>query len=306
MTRKGGTMKMKAWHGVALVALSTMAACVPQGDSEGGDAVVAEGAVTPPDAVLEAVWSVDGERLAATWERGGRTVLVGLWGPADETAPAPSSGIPLAEGEAGWATWAPNGLWVAYAAGRPAARDVVRARPDGMGAEPLTQDPADDYDPAYSPDGRRLAFVSTRGGGGPRLFVMDADGGDARLVGDLGGAVRRPMWAPDGRRLAVEVAEEGGAAIYVVNADGTGWGRLGTGHLPAWNQDGAGVTYTENDSLFWRPAMGGARRFLVARARVGRPSPDGRWMAFVRDDSTGAALYLADLTTGAETRITPP
>lgn len=297
-------MKKSLIHALGVGSVAFAAACVATDSDPGGDA---SGATElRADAVLEAVWSADGRRLAVTWVQGERTRLVGFYGPVDGAPPSEGTGLPLADGEAGWASWSRDGLWVAYAAGAEGSREIVRARPDGTGPENLTNHPADDYDPAYSPDGRRLAFVSTRDGGVPRLHVMDADGGEPRLLADLGGAVRRPMWSPDGRRLAVQLTDRGEETVYVVAADGSGWGRMGTGLLPSWIPDGRGVTFTENDSLFWRPSEGGSRRFLAADARAGRPSPDGRWMAFVRGDSLKASLYLADMETGVETRITPP
>ena len=259
----------------------------------------------PAEVVAEAVWSADGRRLAATWIVGDRSRLMGLFGPAEGAPPAEGTGLPLAQGDAGWASWSPDGLWVAYAAGRVGARDIHRARPDGMGAENLTPDPADDYDPAYSPDGSTLVFVSTRGGGTPRLHAVDANGGEARLLADLGGPVRRPMWAPDGRRLAVQVTEAGEEVIYLVSADGKGWGRLGTGTMPAWFSDGERVAYAEHDSIFWRPANGGLRQFVVSGGSAPRPSPAGRWLAFVRTDSASSTLHLLDILTQTETRITP-
>lgn len=278
--------------------------CVPA-PSDSPDAGGATEEAPPVDAVLDAAWSADGRRLAVTWAQGDRSRLVGLFGPHDGAPPAEGSGLPLASGEAGWASWSPDGLWVAYAAGPEGSRDLVRARPDGTGAERLTDDPGDDYDPAFSPDGRTLAFVSTRGGGTPRLHVMDAGGGEARVLADLGGPVRRPSWSPAGRTLAVEVGEAEGPVIYVVTADGSGTGRIGTGKSPAWFPDGRRLVFTENDSLFWRPTDGGLRRLLLPDARAGRPSPDGRWVAFVRGDGTRAGLYLLDTGTGDTTRITP-
>jgi Tol biopolymer transport system component len=268
-----------------------------------------EGARGAPEAraegVAEAVWSADGRRLAATWTDGERSRLMGLFGPAEGAPPTEGTGLPLAQGDAGWASWSPDGLWVAYAAGRAGSRDIHRARPDGMGAENLTPDPADDFDPAYSPDGRTLVFVSTRNGGTPKLHAVDANGGEARLFADLGGPVRRPMWAPDGRRLAVQVTEAGEEVIYLVSADGKGWGRLGTGTMPAWFSDGERVAYAEHDSIFWRPADGGLRQFVMAGGSAPRPSPAGRWLAFVRTDSASSTLHLLDILTQTETRITP-
>lgn len=294
----GNPIRVWAW-GATLLAV----ACVDT-DPTPGDGAAAGVAAPTTDAVEEAVWSADGRRLAATWTRGEDTRLVGLFGPADGVPPGEGTGLPLADGEAGWATWSPEGLWVAYAAGSAGGREVVRARPDGTGAENLTRHAADDFDPAYSPDGRTLAFVSTRDGGTPKLHVMDADGGDVRLLAELGGPVRHPAWAPDGGRLAVQVSEGGGEVIYVVTADGSGSGRVGTGTLPAWFPDGR-ITFTENDSVFSRPGQGGLRRIVVPDARAGRPSPDGRWVAFVRGKAAAAVLYLLDVETGDTTAITP-
>jgi len=287
------------FHAAALLA-TALTAC------GGGDATP-DGAqmAAPVEAVAEAVWSADGGRLAATWTLGDRTRLVGLFGPAEGEPPTEGTGIPLAQGDAGWASWSPDGLWVAYAAGRAGNRDIHRARPDGMGAENLTPDPADDFDPGYSPDGSTLVFVSTRDGGTPKLHTMNAEGGEVRLLADLGGPVRRPMWSPDGQRLAVQVTEGGEDAIYLVSADGRGWGRLGTGTLPAWFSHGERVVYAEHDSIFWRPAGGGLRQLVVAHGTAPRPSPAGRWMAFVRTDSVSSSLYLLDVLSGTETRITP-
>jgi TolB protein len=288
---------------LASCAVLALGSCVAVDSDPGGSESDAPEA---GPAVAEAVWSADGKRLAATWVQGERSRLMGLFGPAEGAPPAEATGLPLAQGDAGWGSWSPDGLWVAFAAGRPGSRDIHRARPDGSGAENLTADAADDFDPAYSPDGRTLVFVSTREGGTAKLFAMGADGGEARLLADLGGPVRRPMWAPDGRRFAVQVTEAGADVIYLVSADGSGWGRLGTGTLPAWFSDGERVAYSEHDSIFWRPASGGLRHFLVADGSAPRPSPAGRWLAFVRSEGASSALYLLDVLAGTETRITPP
>lgn len=311
MARRGMSRAVRLWLGTAVVVASVAAlSCGGAGQDDDGPDEASRAAAeaarrdTERNAVREAVWSADGRRLAVTWTRGRRTHLLGLFGPHDDVPPAESAGLPLAEGEAGWATWAPDGLWVAYTASQGGNREVIRARPDGMGPENLTADPADDFDPAYSPDGRTIAFVSTRSEDTPKLFVMDADGDRPRLLAELAGPVRRPMWAPNGARLAVEVTVAGEKTVAVVAADGSGAESLGPGALPAWSADGARVVCTLGDSLLWRPAGGGAPTLAVPNARAGRPSPDGRWMAFVRGDSLTAALYLADLQTGEETRIT--
>ncbi|MGH7555543.1 MAG: alpha/beta hydrolase family protein, partial [Longimicrobiales bacterium] len=57
--------------------------------------------------------------------------------------------------------------------------------------------------PAWSPDGKWLAFISTRGGKGPQLHVMPTQGGEARVVTTLEGGASGPVWSRDGTRLLV-------------------------------------------------------------------------------------------------------
>lgn len=302
-TSPWGPAAARAGIPAALVLL--LGACAPR-DADPPAADAAMVAAASDVGVEEAVWSPDGRRLAVTWTEGGRTRLVGLFGPADGQPPAEGTGLPLADGEAGWASWAPDGLWIAFAAGEAGGREIHRARPDGTGAENLTSAASDDYDPAYSPDGRTLAFVSDREGGVAKLYLMPAGGGEARLAAELPGPVRRPVWAPDGRRLAVEVAEDLESAIYFVAPEGGGWGRFAPGAQPSWSPEGDRVLLTQRDSVFWRPAAGGSRRFLLADASAPRVSPDGGWLAFVREDGAARALFLMDLETMAVTRISSP
>ena len=59
----------------------------------------------------------------------------------------------------------------------------------------------DDHSPCWSPDGKRLAFVSTRGGSA-QIWVIPADGGEAVRVTDVPTGVSSPLWSPDGKRIA--------------------------------------------------------------------------------------------------------
>jgi len=83
--------------------------------------------------------------------------------------------------------------------------------PDGFGLRKL----ADGTDPSWSPDGNRIAFTRWSGTGFiSDVYVMDADGGNARLVTRNG---YHPTWSPDGRQLAF-----GCGGICIVNVDGSG------------------------------------------------------------------------------------
>ncbi len=77
---------------------------------------------------------------------------------------------------------------------------------DGSRTTQLTQGDALDESPTWSPDGRRIAFLSDRGGGSPQVHVIDVDGGEARPVGSFPQAVSSLRWSPDGRALFVTSA----------------------------------------------------------------------------------------------------
>lgn len=73
--------------------------------------------------------------------------------------------------------------------------------PDGTGGMRLTNHDAWDDEPAWSPDGRRIAFTSTRGGSGADLYIMNADGTNVMRL-TTRAAVRQPTWSPDGLFIA--------------------------------------------------------------------------------------------------------
>lgn len=300
-------MRAKGWMTTWVVAALATSACAP-GEPSKEEGTPATTAQAPRDAITQAAWSRDGRRIAVSWYRGNRSRVYGVFAPASDGAmPEPSRGLPITAGQGEHATWSPDGLWVAFATTRDGNSEIYRVRPDGTGAENLTRSPSGDAEPAYSPDGKFLAFTSDRDGGAPRLYVMGADGSNPRLVADdLPGTEQHdPAWSPDGRVIAFVAREGAEDSIYVATVVGGGWGKLGEGDQPAWSADGGHIFYSENDSIFARRSNGGARGFVLADGRAPAPSPDGHWLAFVRGSGPTVGLYLLDLESKAETRITP-
>ena len=257
------------------------------------------------DFIQEAVWSPDGDRLLAAWHQGGRYRLYGVLGP-DTTGSAfePGSGLRLSEGPDLWPSWSTDGSWVAFSSTRDGQSDIYRMRPDGMQVERLTDDPAEDADPAFSPDGGSLAFISDRTDGAARLHIMGADGANVRVVGGGPGTGHRgPAWSPDGTRIALQVTVEDGDYVYVATPAG-GWRRVTAGTLPAWAPNGDDIYFTRNDSVLVARVSTGSLRHVLTDAFAARPSPDGRWLAFVRGEWPTSTLYVLDLETGVERRLT--
>jgi len=99
-------------------------------------------------------------------------------------------------------TLAPDGKSFAFVSSQSGNRDIYVQRVDGRTAVNVTSDsPEDDSEPAFSPDGSKIAFRSERDGGG--IFVMSITGESPRRLTDFG---HNPSWAPDGTRLVAATA----------------------------------------------------------------------------------------------------
>ena len=125
--------------------------------------------------------------------------------------------------------------------------------------------------PAFSPDGRRVAFESTRSGP-QEIWVTDADGSDAVALTALGGWTGSPAWSPHGEFIAFDSRAGGSSNIYVVSSDGGPARRLGTAlresSEPAWSIDGSWIYFAAMAEgclrLFKIPAQGGTAIRLTA------------------------------------------
>jgi len=133
--------------------------------------------------------------------------------------------------------------------------------------------------PVWSPDGRRIAFVSRRDG--KALYVMNADGSGLRIVARVD-RLTTPAWSPDGREIVY-----GRNGVYVMNADGSGQRQLARrGSAPAWSPDGRRIAFVITGKLYVVNADGSGHRTLPRLGRGGGGaslawSPDGRKLLLV-------------------------
>jgi Tol biopolymer transport system component len=180
--------------------------------------------------------------------------------------------------------------------------DIYAMNADGSGQRNLTRNVASDGNPVWSPDGRRIAFVSYRHG--PELsrkadvYVMNADGtGQRRLTTNPAGDVA-PAWSPDGKTIAFQSYHGRHWDVHVMNADGTGNRNLTRNRAqdlsPAWSPDGQKIAFIRTGNtterhdraveLYVMNADGSGQRRLTRIAGQSAPpawSPDGRKLVFV-------------------------
>ncbi len=159
-----------------------------------------------------------------------------------------------------------DGRWIVYTGERNGLADIYRMHPDGSGVERLTNDPAFDDQGALSPDGRTLAFVSTRGGGTADIWLMDVASKTYRNLTKHRSGNFRPAWSPDGAWIAFTSDRDARPAtnpgrwehlqstgIYIVKPDGQGLRRLtrkdGVAGSPSWSADGRKILYDETDEV---------------------------------------------------------
>ena len=182
---------------------------------------------------------------------------------------------------------------IAYAALNSADRGDIRlTSSNGRSGALLTNDSGSERDPAWSPDGSRLAFAAELRGD-LDIWVMNADGnGLVRLTSNVG-TDYRPDWSPDGKRIVFVSERDGNPELYVMNADGTGQTRLTNEPRrdsdPAWSPDGATIAFssergTSADIYIMNVDGSGVTRFTNDVQWDGHPawSPDGKRLAFTR------------------------
>ncbi|HEX9109450.1 MAG TPA: hypothetical protein VF832_19550, partial [Longimicrobiales bacterium] len=257
-------------------------------------------------------------------------VLLGMAAPAAAQTRRPMTPHDLwAMGRVDGLALSPDGARVAYTVTRydpesfKGKTDIWVVPTAGGDPVQLTSGPGNSSAPAWSPDGRTIAFVSTRGSA-PQVYLMPASGGEARVLTSQAEGVSGPLvWSRDGQKLlfASEVWPEGDALATRLKAlDASGstarvYDELMYRHWDSW-EDG------KRSHVFVVDVAGGAARDLTPGAYDTPPialegfrdydlSPDGRELAFTRNTDvptavgTGNDIWTVPLAGGEPKLVTP-
>jgi hypothetical protein len=184
--------------------------------------------------------------------------------------------------------------------------DVWIMRGDGSDPKQLTNDPADDMSPAWSPDGSTIAFVTDRDGN-REIYAMKGDGTQQLNLTNHGAEDWTPAWSPDGSSIAFSSYRDGNWEIYVMGSDGSNPARLtsdaAADYGPSWSPDSQDIAFHSNRDGNWEIYVVGRdgqnlRRLTVDEATDFAPawSPDGTLIAFetYRDGNMEIYLMYAD------------
>jgi Tol biopolymer transport system component len=130
---------------------------------------------------------------------------------------------------------------IVFVSTRDGNPEIYSVGTDGTDLTRLTNNPANDDAPVWSPDGKRIAFASDRDGS-PEIYVMNADGTDIVRRTFSASFAQNPTWSPDGTKIAYSTLSDGSANIWVIHPDVGGptllFSQPGWEGHPAWSPDG--------------------------------------------------------------------
>jgi len=206
---------------------------------------------------------------------------------------------------------------IAFVAGRTADgnADIFSADIGGEAIINLTNDPAPDRSPSWSPDGRQIAFASRRGDNWD-VYSMRADGSDLRRLTDDPAYDGEPAWSPDGTRVAFSSSRDGDLDIFLLELSSGALQRAtddpAADYQPTWAPDSHQLAFTSwrdgNQEIY---AIGLSTSDLAAMPQAinltNNPAPDhspgwgpdGR-LAFISDREGAGNLHVLDLESGEQ------
>ena len=184
---------------------------------------------------------------------------------------------------------------------------------DGEGGQVAVNSAEPLISPAWSPDGKELAYVSFESQKAV-VIAQDVATGKRRTIASFKGSNSAPAWSPDGQQLAVTLSRDGGAQLYLMNRFGEGVKRLTSSSAidtePVFSPDGKSVYFVSDrggSPQIYRVAVTGGtpERVSFSGSYNISPaiSPNGRNMAYITRQGNAFKLALLDLTAGSAPQL---
>ena len=167
--------------------------------------------------------------------------------------------------------------------------------------------------PAYSPDGRRIAFMSERSGT-DEIWICDSDGSKTAQLTSLGGSgIYGPSWSPDSQNIALTVAQKGMKEdIYVVSVNGGVPRRMTTDPAedkwPYWSHDGKWIYFSSTRTgreEIWKMPSNGGEALQITRNSGDTPqeSADGKYLYYMKGWPEAVSVWRASVDGNQEAKV---
>ncbi|HLO31822.1 MAG TPA: protein kinase [Anaerolineales bacterium] len=229
-------------------------------------------------------------------------------------------------------SWSPDGLQLVFispCAGRADFFETIynesslyTINADGTGLKQLTQSPGSDFEPAWSPDGKQIAFTSVREGF-RQIYSLDVNSLAVTLLTNTTNMIEssQPAWSPDGAKIAYMVKRVGTYQVWAMT--NTGQEAVQLAHsgqnlwdfLPAWSADGTTIYFNQRRQGPFRPwlmkvnyedlSQEPKRLNFITPIEDVSFSPDGLWLVFEGMDPGGNRdIYFMTVAGSGRTRLT--
>lgn len=251
-------------------------------------------------------WSPDGKKLLMTRIHEGKMALwiMNADGSGLKLLLEPSPATPQFDGH-----WSHDSKKIVYVhdilQGTDGKLQINTVNAEGGESKVLIPHKAMEESPRLSPDGKRIAWVSTRDGN-QEIYTADAEGRNATRLTSETALDNNPSWSPDGKHLAFASNRTGNFEIHVMDADGRKVRRL-TEHRaldswPVWSPDGKRIAFTSNRDgnydIYMMNADGSGVRNLTrhpGQDNYATWSPDGKRIAFISNRDGGHDVYVMEV-----------